>query len=319
MKCESRDCFFTRLPGGLGNQLFALFASRYISQMTGMTNHLDFGGVDYSHSEEPYDIRSFILDSNETNSFKHGLADWILENCINTFSNLSLDKRLQRLSWSGIIQFPLTFDDRNSVTDYFSRSKRDIRFSFKTRIVDSYFADFSFFDCLNKGEHKSIQLRSISKYYSSKLDEFKSKSTMAIHLRLGDFLKNGKSIGILGDTYFKKSISNLMQLGDFEKVVLFSDSPNIARSRVSSWKLRFPIEYIELQDLKNPAEVMKLMSMCDGLVCSNSTFSFWAAKFATQESGGRAIITIPKNFRRDKLASVGSIPSNWRVEEPFWV
>ena len=191
MKCESRDCFFTRLPGGLGNQLFALFASRYISQITGMTNHLDFQGVDYSHSEKPYDIRSFMLDSNETNSFKHGLADSILENCLNRFSNLSIDKRLQRLGWSGLIQFPLNFDNQNSVNEHFSRSKRARRFPLKTRIVDSYLADFGFFDSLNKVEHKSIQLGSISRYYSNKLDEFKSKSTMAIHLRLGDFLKNG--------------------------------------------------------------------------------------------------------------------------------
>ena len=318
MRLQSSDCFHFRLPGGLGNQLFGLFASRYISQITGLINHLDFDGVDYSHTNLRSDLRSFDLDSREQEVCKKGnIVNWYLQFLKKSSALLKLNES-SILNWMGIAQFPILRDSKLDLDDFLSTQLNSDRRFFVLRIIDSYMADFAFFDALQPVRKLPLQLKNPSDRFSRLVTNMQLKNTIAVHLRLGDFLENRSSIGLLGDEYFIKAISKLAESGEFEKVLVFSDSTSLALHRISGWNGSLPIEVVESTPMDDPAEDLKLMSACGGIVCSNSTFSFWAAKLASG-SDPQTPVVVPSSFRKDHAASVKSIPLGWHLESPFWV
>lgn len=115
-------------------------------------------------------------------------------------------------------------------------------------------------------------------------------SPLAIHIRLGDY-KNLKSIyGGVDVRYFVNSVALARQLSGDREVWLFSDEPQLASNILDGniANLRIAPTSNRLTSL----ESLLIISKCEGIVASNSTFSWWAA-FLMKQS---APIIFPRPF-----------------------
>lgn len=117
---------------------------------------------------------------------------------------------------------------------------------------------------------------------------------ISIHSRLGDY-RNFKSVyEVHGVEYFGRALRNIEEIIDTKKakIWLFSDEPGIARDQISSL---IRIDRIVDESTKlNEAETISLMSRSQAIICSNSTFSWWAGYLSEDETK----VYFPKDYLR---------------------
>lgn len=103
--------------------------------------------------------------------------------------------------------------------------------------------------------------------------------TLAVHVRGGDYRKsfNKRRIGLLPREYFSNAIELASEMQQIDQVVVFTDDVDYANYTVPNTRL--PTRLIGDQET-SAAEALSLMSLCNGLVISNSTLSWWAAEWA---------------------------------------
>jgi hypothetical protein len=143
----------------------------------------------------------------------------------------------------------------------------------------------------------------------------RSQRTLAIHHRLGDFTELGSSVGLLSSEFYKEAIE-LSCDSKMKKILVFSNDPESSKSLFRNWGyVDSRISWIGPKDLPDPAETLLLMSMANSIICSNSTFSYWAAKLSSTDETS---IYYPHEFRRDNLANVINIPGKWKPLASRW-
>lgn len=101
-----------------------------------------------------------------------------------------------------------------------------------------------------------------------------SNST-SIHIRLGDYAKAPLLFYISKPSYFKQA---LLILGRRKHILVFSDSPKLAKKYLSF----LPQDTIFVEGNKD-YEDFYLMSHCRDMICSTSTFCWWAAYINNSE------------------------------------
>jgi hypothetical protein len=223
-----------------------------------------------------------------------------------------------RDNFAGLFRFPLNYDRKNNIdaairNNFFSSVGPLI-----PRIFDSYLGDFAFYDEICEKNGKRLILLNSSKRFNFYYNLIRQQSTLGVHLRLGDFLQHKSSVGCLSDSYFLHSINRLTSFTKYDQVLVFSDSVELATERIAGWELDIPIELVSVKEDADPAEDLILLSLCTGIVCSNSTFSFWAAKLASLNGRDELAVVIPEEFRRDGQTCVSSIPKTWLLEPSRW-
>ena len=126
------------------------------------------------------------------------------------------------------------------------------------------------------GMSKPLRLRTPSPQAIALFDEAKGKRILGIHFRRGDFREWLNGAWVLPDDWY---VSRARRLGpDFDSIWIFSDEPQEA-SIVFGGLPRCRV--ISGQGLV-PTEEMVLLSQCQGVVCSKSSFSWWSAFWARE-------------------------------------
>lgn len=315
-----RSSFFVaRLPGGIGNQLFSLFASRYISQETGLINYLDFRGIDYSHHAQKYDISDFQLKKHETalhlkydSKFYFGTILEVEKFKYRTSQYFPSFRSLLRLHQLHLEPFASP-----SVSCAIDRMKVGAGFPLFSSI-SGYFPDFSFFDHLKSPSDRLLSVSQVSSVFKTFEQQLSVRRILAVHVRLKDYLLHPDSIGNLSDAYFLDCINLAFSYQDYEEIWIFSDSPHEARTRLSFLTRDRAVRFIGIDEFLTPIEELVLLQKCSGIICSNSTFSFWAAKFMT-EVNPNSMVFIPSSFRKDDTARVFGLPPQWISCPPHWL
>jgi len=293
------------MPGGVGNQLFALFASRFFSEKSNHTIRLNFSTVDRHHAPIGHDLRSLLLQESEVGPSYSSL-----------FSNLMRVYYPNNLFSRGVFGsflkqnqeiFDLNFDRVNDVERFLIASPKMRTLPLR---ISGYFGDFGFYDRLSF-VNKMVQLKNPSNRYFHELDKIKSSRTLGVHLRLGDFLSNPDSIGVLSDTYYASSLNRLSN--DYDRILLFTNDYTLGLKRIEHWRVNKGIEILDFHYENDPLEDLFLMSACSKLILSNSTFSFWGAKLSNSD-----IVIYPTPFRKDNLTEIGSIPKTWVSNPSSW-
>lgn len=144
-----------------------------------------------------------------------------------------------------------------------------------------------------------------SKWLQENLNRFQQVKTLALHIRLGDYLKKSEMYNVITENYYFQSIELLTNFCSFEDIVIFTDD-------VKSAKQYFPTltrtyKFLENSNNQKPTEVLKLLSCAAGIASTNSTFSWWATYFHKN----RKLTTIPQiysNLTGDKNASDLRLP-----------
>lgn len=118
---------------------------------------------------------------------------------------------------------------------------------------------------------KSKELVECENFLSSEDRPF----VLAVHIRLGDFRTWHNGEFLLEADYYIKRIDIVRKLQPDCQIWLFSDEPAEAQEMLGS--IRKEVHNVSATYNFNNAEEMKLLSLSDALICSRSTFSWWAA------------------------------------------
>jgi hypothetical protein len=135
----------------------------------------------------------------------------------------------------------------------------------------------------------------------------KNKNSVAIHIRRGDYLNNPKARyfhGILGEDYYKKSISYIKKRVNNPFYFIFSDDVELVKKTFFFFNKK---NYIFI-DTKSSIDDLHLMSNCKHFIIANSTFSWWGAWLSKNK---HKIICAPKRWVRAKISTPDIIPESW--------
>jgi hypothetical protein len=277
--------------GGLGNQLFQASAGYLVAKELETSLYLDLSLIAVHNSENPVDIcRLEVLQQYSTPL---------------TFRGKLRTRLILKLNW----MFP-SFDLSSVGT--FSPGNFDRVFrTLRTIHLYGYFADFSYGDSskLFEGE---INLIKPSTWFMEMANTISKKPVVALHVRRGDFLANPEHYGILGANYYKNAITAIPSGSKGALIWVFSDSLSLAQEMLSQIH-ESKFEYISPPPNSNALESLILMSLAEGLIVANSTFSFWAAYISKKSK----FICYPARDRNGQVIVKG-IPTEWIQIEESW-
>lgn len=145
--------------------------------------------------------------------------------------------------------------------------------------------------------------RLLNKHSVRILEEIRSKNSVAIHIRRGDYLKaeNSGFADICTEQYYKTAIAKTLNMINAPHFFIFSNDPQWVAEH-------YKLQSFTIVDCNSGVDSwmdMYLMSQCKGLIIANSTFSWWAAYL----SNANFIIRPPKFNQNPSSAEI--YPTNW--------
>jgi hypothetical protein len=126
--------------------------------------------------------------------------------------------------------------------------------------LNGYFQSLKYFEDYVEEFKRLINLPDIQHNY--KLND----KNVAFHIRRGDYLTYSNIHGVCNTKYFNE----LFEMFQGYQINVFSDSPNYVLNEFDEWDFKLIQTSSEIIDLT-------LISQHDNVVCSNSSFSWWAS------------------------------------------
>jgi hypothetical protein len=292
------------LVGGLGNQLFCYFAGWYVSETLGCQYQPIWLTSRVEAEKRELSVTQFELPHQP-----------VSVNHIDFAFPLTLRFALQRI----LLRF--------GVSNKFARNIFGV---FTSKVVGEdggllglkpgqlargYFQSNTYFQGLaNLGKDVKLRLSKESDWFSRTRDQINQESPIVIHVRRGDYLSPTNSkIGTLSKRYFLDALSKLEINGLRQKRLwIFSDDVPGVQAEFGEIQ-GYEIHWVQPPPESTPAESMVLMGLGSGLVISNSTFSWWAARL-----GSAKIIVAPGKWFKAMPDPVGLMPAEWLKAESSW-
>lgn len=128
-----------------------------------------------------------------------------------------------------------------------------------------------------------------------------------MHVRKGDYDSLGWSSPA---EYYTKALSNLDTIAEFKRVYIISNDTTYCKEQIknNTWKsTKELIVFEEPDELKS----IYLMSLCNGAILSESTFSWWGAMFGPHYSNN-SVILYPKPFKLMNITFPEQLGNKWR-------
>lgn len=270
------------LTGGLGNQLFQLAAALHYAGSRRIELDVHTAKPRKNKSGEA-EILSFdlppqihILKINK-GSFVRKVFGFNLHSGYlpRNFEKKMMFKAIRRLASTIALGVALRRFYQIIVSNNLGDDRKIIG-SDRNEIIIGYFQTYKF-----ASEVINIKEKLFGKLNNQNFQEFKSlaveEKPLLVHVRLGDYQLE-EQFGILTSEYYKAAIEHAWKKGKFKRIWLFSDQPEEAL-------LRIPQQYVDKIRLiddsgLDSAETLQIMSLCQGYVIANSSFSWWAATFS---------------------------------------
>jgi len=305
------------LTGGLGNQLFQLAAGLYYANGRKIELNLETANPRRSSTGE---VELLILNLPKEielqNENKGKLARKIFG--YNLRSGYSPRKYEQNLLFRKLkkhissIALILLFGKRLKVSVSGDLGNDpDIRVSDSNEILIGYFQTHIVAEEILKIKDslfKGLRKEKILKYRGQADDEI----PLLVHVRLGDY-KGEDQFGILHSDYYETAIKSLWANGIYKKIWLFSDQPEDAISRIPQ-KYREVTRVISSEGLDS-AETLFIMTMCQGYIIANSSFSWWGA-FLRENQNAPVIAPQPWFISLGEPSQL--VPNQWTRVQGFF-
>jgi hypothetical protein len=254
-----------RLMGGLGNQLFQIFAT------------LAYG---LNHN------RTVIFPYSD--SLKIGMER-------PTYWNTLLNN-LKRMTTSNIM-----LGIKNSAFSRFSNlSEHNFTYHelpdvhYKEVLLNGYFQSYKYFDDTTTKNHifSLIDLKEqqdrIKRDFSYLFP--KNKQSISMHFRLGDYLHLQDKHPIMKYEYYEKALEYIISFNEEKEICILyfcQEEDNTTVSLIiEKLKQKYTaIEFIKVDDTIPDWKQMLLMSQCNHNIIANSTFSWWGAYLRPYDNG----------------------------------
>jgi len=136
--------------------------------------------------------------------------------------------------------------------------------------------------------------------------EMRLVKPLVIHLRMGDYLSLADIYGSISTDFVQQGIDSLTGSNRPATWIFTQNSGELGQELLHTIN---PERVIDSRSLKSPLENMLLMSHGAGLICSNSTLSWWAAFFCAE---GKNVV-VPMYTGKTNVFSDEMILEGWRV------
>ena len=174
-------------------------------------------------------------------------------------------------------------------------------------IVIGYFQSHIWAQAL-RHEFKSYldQVVSQSNELQTLVDRVKSKDSILVHVRLGDYLnQQNNGFGVVSVDYLYNSYNYMKRFCRDTKAMLFSNDLSMALEMVEQ---AFFGDKVEVCHLENDLEALAIFTFGTNYILSNSTFGWWGA-FLSQGSPNR--VCIPKIWFKEMSEPANLCPDSW--------
>lgn len=298
---ECKDNFLiSHIKGGLGNQMFKLAAAYKVSKILNKKLLIDLNWYKHQEYNPKLNFREYELD------FFTNIA---------SFSKFKFEE-LTALEKYTHLKYKYLKKSESILNDY--NYTKNLSFNFnKIRFINGNFEDLQFLPDKKIIKHL-FQFSNRKNYaYEKILKETIDDNSVAIHIRLGDYINYPSIYNILDVSYYTNSLDIARSKIGKIKVSLFSDDPN---SAIKFLEGKIQIDFIHRYDgaLKAP-EALELMSNHRAIIASNSTFSWWAGYLGYLNKTCQ-LITIPSNYYSNleiqnnlKFEACVTVPSNSKL------
>lgn len=269
-----------KLNGGLGNQMFQYACARAVA------HRLDTSVV--------VDISSFEL-SLQTKR-RYALSEFYCGQQVVIYKNSWLEKVRSMLHKQGI----------------FSEKKYTYNHAI-TRVSDNttlngYWQSPKYFEHIREIIVHDFTPKKTPKLPPNILKLVRTKETVAIHVRRGDYITNQQAVKILGVqpiSYYQNALKILNQQHQKCHYIVVSDDINWCRQHLKQLLDPSKVNYFSKDELTD----MFLMTQTTHNIIANSSYSWWAAYL--NQNNDKAVIA-PKKWFKDKSYSTKDLfPNNW--------
>jgi hypothetical protein len=177
------------------------------------------------------------------------------------------------------------------------------------KYYDGYWINYKYFIDINDIILEELTLKvNFGKSKRDLIDEIRSRNSISIHIRRGDYAKidsTKKFHGLLSKKYYESSIEKIVQIVNEPHFYFFSD--DIAWVK-ENYNIACPHTFVENSPDGEEYFDLVLMSMCKHNIIANSTFSWWAAWL--NNNPGK-VIFLPYKWSKVIPDSSEIVPKSW--------
>ncbi len=132
---------------------------------------------------------------------------------------------------------------------------------------------------------------------------------IAVHFRRGDYVTNAtfnRQIGVIGFDYYHRAIARLRAVAPGATLYVFSDDIDTIERE---FKPAGPVVFARVTQPWHAYDKIRLMSLCDHAILSNSTFAWWSAWL--NPNPHKIVVTPDPWFAGNAVASADIVPAAW--------
>ena len=178
-------------------------------------------------------------------------------------------------------------------------------------IIKGYFQSYKYFIHNYNTIIDILEIKDLQKKYILPF-----KKTIAIHIRLGDYLQLQHEYYILQTYYYLNAINELKtKIDDINEYtfIIFSEKSNDSNIDKYLEIMKLPFKVVKIYDIFpniDDDEELIYMSNCDHFIIANSTYSWWGAYLSNSEN---KLVLYPSKFsyNYDRSGNNYYYPDNW--------
>jgi hypothetical protein len=190
-------------------------------------------------------------------------------------------------------------------------------------ILDGYFQSYKYFIEYEKQIFSLMQLTEkqelIKNEFYFYLNHIYSIRTVSIHFRLGDYKYKQEYHNILTLDYYKKAISELIEKNEHPIKILYfcekEDNNFVIENYINHLKHEKIQEFVKIPDEIPDWKQLLIMSCCDDNIIANSSFSWWGAYFPNPDKTVNKTVYYPTQWFGPKMCNTHKthdmFPESW--------
>lgn len=257
-----------KICGGLGNQLFQYALGYALAKIRGQELVLDMDFYSEKANRKP-----LILQCNITCNTEKGVSPY--DSSIQSFQHNKYYRQYHKIVKKlGIGSFRYICEITPKYQkDVFTIPLKDFNY------YDGYWQSPKYFEAYADELRQQFIPKVLSKKAKELRELLQNSSSIALHVRRGDYLSFPKdpspddTMYLLDESYYEKAIGKILQLSPGSDIYCFSDDIPWCQKELGGLN----IHYIERSYNLSDFEEWYLMSLCKHQIVSNSTYSWWAA------------------------------------------
>jgi len=285
---------YTRITGGIGNQLFNYTLGRYLAEKHKVELVLDISWF-RQFPYRTYDLDRFNITGRIPTLYERAGLWQMRDTQPNKYNRVAkrFTKLLPHITYAR--EKSLHFDPTMlSLPD-------------NTYIAGNW-QSLNYFKDIEDIIRAELTLKTPSDYFAKVKQQMESCNSIALHVRRGDYAYTQKikdSMGLCSPQYYQSAVEYIAARVPNSTIFVFSDDLPWVKANLS---FAYPVIYIEHPEKKDYEEPL-IMAAAKHQIISNSTFGWWGAWL--NQNPGKIVCAPSKWLADDSQGQPDIVPSGW--------